>query len=258
MSMLITLMVPLLGTGLGAATVFLLRSELSDALRRVLLGFAAGIMIAASVWSLLIPAIDMAASWPLPAWIPASAGLLSGIGFLLLLDLLLPRLYCASGQSDPSSRPLSLTAMLILAVTIHNIPEGMAVGVAYAASASGSCVLSSSAALALSLGISIQNFPEGAVISLPLRAGGASRRCAFLLGVLSGAVEPAAGFITVLFVSRLSAVLPFLLSFAAGAMLYVVIVDLIPASQSSERSFLGTLSAAAGFTLMMILDVALG
>ena len=256
--LLVTLFLPLLGTGLGAAMVFFLKKEVSPRLEKALLGFAAGVMIAASVWSLLIPSIDMAQAQGTAAWLPAVVGFLAGIGFLLLLDSVIPHLHFGSDRPEGVPARLNRTSMLLLAVTLHNIPEGMAVGVAFAGARAAGSGITGAAALALSLGIAIQNFPEGAIISLPLRGQGVGRCRAFGLGLLSGAVEPAAGLLTVLFVSRLTAVLPYLLAFAAGAMLYVVIEELIPESQTGEHSNLATVAAAAGFALMMVLDVALG
>ncbi len=251
-----TLFLPLLGTSLGAAMVFFLKKEVSPRLEKALLGFAAGVMIAASVWSLLIPSIDMARAQGGVAWLPALVGFLAGIGFLLLLDSVIPHLHFGSDKPEGVPTHLNKTAMLLLAVTLHNIPEGMAVGVAFAGAQAAGSGISGAAALALSLGIAIQNFPEGAIISLPLRGQGVGRK-AFGLGVLSGAVEPAAGLPTVLFVSQLTAALPYLLAFAAGAMLYVVIEELIPESQTGEHSNIATVAAAMGFALMMVLDVAL-
>lgn len=256
--LLVTMFLPLLGTSLGAAMVFLLKNAVSPKLEKALLGFAAGVMIAASVWSLLIPSIDMAEAQGGPAWLPALLGFLAGVGFLLLLDSVIPHLHLGSDKPEGVPAHLNKTAMLLLAVTLHNIPEGMAVGVAYAGARAAGSGISGAAALALSLGIAIQNFPEGAIISLPLRSQGAGRGRAFALGVLSGAVEPAAGLLTVLFVSQLTAALPYLLAFAAGAMLYVVIEELIPESQTGPHSNIGTVGAALGFALMMVLDVALG
>ncbi len=244
-----TLFLPLLGTSLGAAMVFFLKKEVSPRLEKALLGFAAGVMIAASVWSLLIPSIDMARAQGGVAWLPALVGFLAGIGFLLLLDSVIPHLHFGSDKPEGVPTHLNKTAMLLLAVTLHNIPEGMAVGVAFAGAQAAGSGISGAAALALSLGIAIQNFPEGAIVG---------RGKAFGLGVLSGAVEPAAGLLTVLFVSQLTAALPYLLAFAAGAMLYVVIEELIPESQTSEHSNIATVAAAMGFALMMVLDVALG
>ncbi|MDO5541302.1 MAG: ZIP family metal transporter [Eubacteriales bacterium] len=254
----VTLLIPLLGTTLGAAMVFLMKKEISPKIEKALLGFAAGVMIAASVWSLLIPAIDMAQEQGKVAWIPAAAGFLLGIAFLLVLDTLTPHLHLDSEKPEGIPAKLPRTTMMLFAVTLHNIPEGMAVGVAYAGAAAGNAGIAMTGALALSLGIAIQNFPEGAIISMPLRSAGMSRVKAFFCGVLSGAVEPVGGFITILLVSKITSVLPYLLSFAAGAMIYVVIEELIPESQSGEHTNIGTIGAALGFVVMMVLDVALG
>lgn len=248
----ITLIIPLIGTTLGAAGVLFLKNKISKNTEKSLLGFASGVMIAASVWSLLIPAIEMSKERGNIAWLPATIGFLLGIAFLYLTDIIISHL-----KPNKKSR-LSKNIMLIFAVTLHNIPEGMAVGVAYAGAVSGNTGITSAAATVLSLGIAIQNFPEGAIISMPLLAEGKTKKKAFLGGVLSGIVEPIAGFFTVLFVSRVALMLPYLLSFAAGAMFYVVIEELIPESQSCNSGGAGVISASLGFVLMMILDVALG
>ncbi len=258
MEQLITLLTPLFGTMLGSATVFFLKNRIPEKTEKALLGFASGVMIAASVWSLLIPSIEMAELQGKAAWIPAAVGFMLGIGFLLLMDELTPHLHLNSESPEGPKSGLSKTSMLLLAVTLHNIPEGMAVGVAFAGATSGSVGMSATAALALSLGIAIQNFPEGAIISMPLKAEGMSRSKAFLLGTLSGAVEPIAALITLLFVAKTLVALPYLLAFAAGAMIYVVIEELIPEAQAEPHSNVGTVAAALGFVTMMILDVALG
>lgn len=258
MEQFITLMIPFLGTLLGSATVFFLRGNIPQKTEKALLGFASGVMIAASVWSLLIPSIEMAEAQGSVAWIPAAAGFLLGIGFLLIMDELIPHLHLNSDSPEGPKSGLSKTTMLLLAVTLHNIPEGMAVGVAFAGATSGGTGMSATAALALSLGIAIQNFPEGAIISMPLKAEGMSKAKAFIFGTLSGAVEPVAGFITILFVAKTMVILPYLLAFAAGAMIYVVIEELIPEAQAEPHSNIGTIAAALGFVTMMILDVALG
>ena len=246
-------------TALGSAMVFLFRSDRnSPALHRIMLGFAAGVMIAASIWSLLIPAIEEAENSGFIGWVPASGGFLIGIGFLLLMDFLLPRLSPESfhlGEEENSARR---TALLVLAVTLHNIPEGMAVGISFALAARTGEPALFTAAAALALGIGIQNFPEGAAISLPLRQEGMGRGKAFVMGVLSGAVEPIFGLLTVLAVGTVQPLMPWLLSFAAGAMLYVVVEELIPEASLSQEKHSGTLGAMAGFLIMMILDVALG
>lgn len=258
MNQIWTMLIPFLGTSLGAAMVFFLKKEISARTEKALLGFAAGVMIAASFWSLLVPSIDMATEQGSLPWLPALVGFLLGIAFLLLMDTLIPHLHLKSDNPEGVPAKLPKTAMLLLAVTLHNIPEGMAVGVAFAGAFSAHPAISAAAALALSLGIGIQNFPEGAIISMPLCGEGVRKGKAFLLGVLSGAVEPVAALITVVFVSKMTAILPYLLSFAAGAMLYVVIEELIPESQAGKHSNVGTVAAALGFALMMVLDVALG
>lgn len=258
MSEMIVLLVPLLGTTLGAAMVFLMRKEMNARLEKALLGFAAGVMIAASVWSLLIPSIDMAAEQGVISWVPALVGFLLGIVFLLLIDTLTPHLHLASDQPEGVKSGFSKTTMMLLAVTIHNIPEGMAVGVAFAGAAMGNTGITMAGALALAVGIAIQNFPEGAIISMPLRGEGMSRTKAFVCGVLSGIVEPIGALITILLTSRIRPALPYFLSFAAGAMIYVVVEELIPESQNGEHTNIGTIGVAIGFALMMVLDVALG
>ncbi|HHZ07096.1 MAG TPA: ZIP family metal transporter [Clostridiales bacterium] len=255
---IVGLLIPLAGTVFGAAMVFFLKGEMKQKLQKALLGFASGVMIAASIWSLLIPAIDMAEGGAFPAWIPAAVGFLLGIGFLLLLDTVIPHLHVGSDKPEGKKSKLDKSVMLVLAVTLHNIPEGMAVGVVFAGMASGSATISTAGAFALAIGIAIQNFPEGAIISMPLIGTGASKRKAFSYGVLSGIVEPLGAILTILLTSLISSVLPYILSFAAGAMIYVVVEELIPESQSGEHSNIGTIGVAIGFVLMMILDVALG
>jgi ZIP family zinc transporter len=252
-------MLPLVGTVLGAAAVFLFRGELKPTIQKAFLGFASGVMIAASVWSLLIPAIEMAnTSGGAPAWIPAAVGFLLGTGFLLVLDRVIPHLHLGSDKPEGSKSSLGKSTMLVLAVTLHNIPEGMAVGVAFAGLISGVSGMTVAGAFALAIGIAIQNVPEGAVISMPLIGEGFRRRKAFLYGAASGIVEPIAAAVTLALVGIISAALPYILSFAAGAMIYVVIEELIPEAQSGNHSNVGTISAALGFVLMMVLDVALG
>lgn len=255
MSELIILSIPFLGTSLGAAMVFFVRDKIAPKLEKLLLGFAAGVMIAASVWSLLIPAIDMTEAQGGIGWLPAL------VGFLLILDTVIPHLHLKSTEPEGlhSGQPhLSKTTMMLFAVTLHNIPEGMSVGVAYAGSLIRGAGITAAGALALALGIAIQNFPEGAIISLPLCGEGMSRGKAFVCGVLSGIVEPIGGFITILIAGLISPVLPYLLAFAAGAMMYVVIEELIPECQDGMHSNIGTIGASLGFALMMVLDVALG
>ena len=255
---LICIALPLLGTLLGAATVFFLKGAMSDRLQKALLGFAAGVMIAASVWSLLIPAIEMEESSGGIAWLPAVVGFLLGIGFLLLLDTVVPHLHLNSDCPEGKPCGLGKSFMLVLAVTLHNIPEGMAVGVVLAGMIEGSTAVTAASALALALGIAIQNFPEGAVVSAPLVSSGLSRRRAFLYGAASGVVEPIGAIATILLTAFVTPILPYILSFAAGAMVYVVVEELIPESQSGTHSNIGTIGAALGFALMMLLDVALG
>lgn len=258
MTELIVLLIPLAGTSLGAMMVLFMRNKMNPKVEKMLLGFAAGVMIAASVWSLLIPSIDMAAKQGKIAWMPALIGFILGILFLLLIDSIVPHLHLESNKPEGMKSGLKKTTMMLFAVTIHNIPEGMAVGVAYAGAVNSNTGITLAGAVALSLGIAIQNFPEGAIVSMPLRSEGVSRKRAFLLGILSGVVEPIGAFITVLLAEMVVPLLPYLLSFAAGAMLYVVIEELIPESQSGEHSNIGTIGAAVGFALMMVLDVALG
>lgn len=247
------LLIPLAGTVLGASFVFFLRKEMSAGLQKVLLGFASGVMVAASVWSLLIPGIEMSDG----RIVPVTAGLLAGFAFLLLIDYITPHLHPVGGEEGPRSR-LSKTAKLALAVTIHNLPEGMAVGVALAGAMTSSTGISIAAALALSIGIAIQNVPEGAIISMPLRAAGNGRGRAFAVGSLSGVVEPLGAGLVLLLSSVMTPLMPFLLAFAAGAMLYVVVEELIPEMSQGEHSNVGTIGFAVGFSLMMVLDVVLG
>ena len=259
MSAIITgLLIPFLGTAAGAGCVFFLRRELSVSLHRALTGFAAGVMVAASIWSLIVPAIEQSAKLGRWAFLPAFLGFWLGILFLLLLDHVIPHLHRSIDQAEGPKSHLTRTAMLVLAVTLHNVPEGMAVGVVYAGLRSGSGEITAGGALALALGIAIQNFPEGAIISMPLCAEGTSRPKAFWLGVLSGAVEPVFGALTVLAAALIVPAMPVLLSFAAGAMLYVVVEELIPEMSAGEHSNIGVVSFAIGFSLMMALDVALG
>lgn len=251
-------MIPFLGTLAGSACVFFLRGQMNPNVQKILLGFASGVMVAAAVWSLLIPSMDLSDSLGKMAFMPAAVGLLLGVAALLLLDRLIPHLHFGKNEPEGLGSNLSRTAMLVLAVTLHNIPEGMAVGAVFAGMLSEQAHISSAAALTLALGIAIQNFPEGAVISLPLYSEGKSRRNAFFQGSLSGVVEPVAALLTILFYQLLHPVLPYLLAFAAGAMIYVVVEELIPESAQGSHSNLGTIGFALGFTLMMILDVALG
>ena len=252
-------MLPFAGTVLGSSCVYLMKKELSITVRRILTGFAAGVMTAASVWSLLMPALEQSEEdIGRLAFIPASIGFLAGIAFLLLLDRLIPHLHLDTDKAEGISSHFSRSTMLLLAVTIHNIPEGMAVGVVYAGLRCGGTEVSSAGAFALALGIAIQNFPEGAIISMPLRANGMSRNKAFIFGTLSGAVEPLGALLMIIAAGLLVPAMPYLLSFAAGAMIYVVVEELIPEMSSGEHSNIGTVSFSAGFVLMMMLDVGLG
>ena len=252
------ILIPFLGTSLGAACVFFMKKTLSDMVQRALTGFAAGVMVAASVWSLLIPAMEQSAGMGKLSFVPAVAGFWIGILFLLGLDHIVPHLHVKSGQTEGPKSQLRRTTMMVLAVTLHNIPEGMAVGVVYAGYLSGSTQITAAGALALSLGIAIQNFPEGAIISMPLRAEGMKKGKAFCGGVLSGVVEPIGAVLTILAAQLVVPALPYLLSFAAGAMLYVVVEELIPEMSQGSHSNIGTLFFAVGFSIMMMLDVALG
>ena len=252
------LLLPFAGTSLGAACVFFLRKGLGDRVQRGLTGFASGVMVAASIWSLLIPAMEQSAGAGTWDFLPAVIGFWAGVLFLLGLDHLIPHLHQRSQQAEGPRTRLGRSTMMVLAVTLHNIPEGMAVGVVYAGFLAGEGQITMTAALALSLGIAIQNFPEGAIISIPLRSEGMGKSRAFAGGVLSGAVEPLGALMTILAAGLVVPALPYLLSFAAGAMLYVVVEELIPEMSQGEHSNVGTLAFALGFTLMMALDVALG
>ena len=252
------IMIPFLGTTLGAACVFFMKRSLGDLVQRSLAGFAAGVMVAASIWSLLIPAIEQSEDMGKLSFLPVFIGFWVGVLFLLLLDHLIPHLHVGSNQAEGPKSRLDRTTMMVLAVTLHNIPEGMAVGVVYAGFLSGNTQITAASALALSLGIAIQNFPEGAIISMPLRAEGESKGKAFLGGVLSGVVEPIGAVLTILAAQLVIPALPYLLSFAAGAMLYVVVEELIPEMSQGRHSNLGTVFFAVGFSVMMVLDVALG
>ena len=253
------LLLPFMGTALGAAMVFLLRGKMSDMLRKLLLGFASGVMVAASVWSLLIPSLEMSAENGGTTWLPAAVGFVLGILFLLLLDTLIPHLHIGSDKPEglTCNCQWKRTTMLSVAVTLHNIPEGMAVGVILASAMAEGSTISMSAAWALAIGIAIQNFPEGAILSMPLHSEGMSKGKAFAIGALSGIVEPIASILTMLLIGFISPALPYLLAFAAGAMMYVVIEELIPEAQAEPHSNIPTLGFTAGFVLMMILDYAL-
>ena len=252
------LLIPFLGTSLGALCVLFMKREMNDQVRKALTGFAAGVMVAASVWSLIIPSINQSEAMGKMAFVPAAVGFWLGILFLLFLDTVTPHLHMNSDEPEGPKSNLKNTTKLVLAVTIHNIPEGMAVGVVYAGLLAEQSEITMLGALALSLGIAIQNFPEGAIVSMPLRSQGMSRRKACLYGIASGAVEPVAALITILLSSILVPILPYFLSFAAGAMLYVVVEELIPEMAEGKHSNIGTLMFAAGFSIMMILDVTLG
>ena len=258
METFIGIMIPFLGTTLGAACVFFMKKSFGDLVQRSLAGFAAGVMVAASIWSLLIPAIEQSEGMGKLSFLPAFIGFWVGVLFLLMLDHLIPHLHVGSNQAEGPKSRLGRTTMMVLAVTLHNIPEGMAVGVMYAGFLAGNAQITAASALVLSLGIAIQNFPEGAFISMPLRAEGESKGKAFFGGVLSGVVEPIGAVLTLLAAQLVIPALPYLLSFAAGAMLYVVVEELIPEMSQGKHSNLGTVFFAVGFSVMMTLDVALG
>lgn len=258
METLVGLLIPFIGTTLGAAMVFLMKNKMNSKLEKALLGFASGVMIAASIWSLLQPAIEMSEEQGKIPWLAPSVGFMIGIVFLLLLDSLIPHLHLNSDKPEGLSSKLKKTTMLVLAVTLHNIPEGMAVGVVFAGMLAQNSLITLAGAFALSIGIAIQNFPEGAIISMPLKEEGMSKGKAFVLGMLSGIVEPIAAVITLLITNLVVPVLPYILAFAAGAMIYVVVEELIPEAQNGEHTNIGTIGCAIGFVLMMILDIALG
>ena len=259
MNILMGLLIPLAGTTLGAACVFIMKKELNQLVNKALLGFASGVMIAASVWSLIIPAIDMSYNMNKFAFFPAAIGVLIGIVFMLILDKVIPHLHLDNDKPEGvKSEKLRKTTMLVLAVVLHNIPEGMAVGIVFAGAMSTESAITIAGAFALSIGIAIQNFPEGAIISMPLKSEGISKGKSFFYGFLSGVVEPIGAILTIVFSKALTPIMPYLLSFAAGAMIYVVVEELIPESSTGEHSNIGTIGFAIGFVLMMILDVALG
>jgi len=255
---IIGIFIPFIGTTLGASMIFFMKDKFNPKLEKVLLGFASGVMIAASIWSLLIPGIEMVEESGGISWLPAAVGFLSGVFFLLILDRIIPHLHIDETVPEGPKTNLKKKTMLMLAVTLHNIPEGMAIGVVYAGLMINASNITVASALALSLGIAIQNFPEGAIISMPMKADGATKGKGFLYGTLSGIVEPIASIITILLTSLVVPLLPYLLSFAAGAMIYVVVEELVPESQDGKHSDLGTIGVAFGFTVMMVLDVALG
>ena len=258
MNVFFGLMIPFIGTTLGSACVLFMKKELNPLVQKAFLGFASGVMVAASVWSLLIPAMDMSGSMGKFAFIPAAAGLLLGVGFLLVMDKAVPHLHLGSEESEGPKVALKKTTMLVLAVTLHNIPEGLSAGAVFAGVLAGNDTVTMAGAFALAIGIAIQNVPEGAIISMPLRGVGISRGKAFLWGAASGIVEPIAGGVTLLLASQIQPLLPYLLAFAAGAMIYVVVEELIPEANEGEHSNVGTIAFAVGFVLMMVLDVALG
>ena len=258
MEVAIGLLIPFLGTALGSAMVFFMKNKMNTKLEKVLMGFAAGVMMAASVWSLLIPAIDMSEQQGHIPWIPAASGFLLGMIFLLVLDCIIPHLHRNANKEEGLKATIKRETMLVLAVTLHNIPEGMALGVTFAGFLIGNVGMTLAGAMVLALGIAIQNFPEGAIISMPLKSEGLSKPKAFFYGALSGIVEPIGAIITILLTNLITPILPYLLSFAAGAMIYVVVEELIPESQEGKHSNIGTIGVALGFIVMMILDVALG
>ena len=258
MDLVIGLAIPFLGTTLGAAMVFLMKNKINNKIEKLLLGFASGVMIAASIWSLLIPAMEMSEAQGKIAWVPATIGFLLGITFLLVLDSVIPHMHLKSDKPEGIKSKLKKTTMMVFAVTLHNIPEGMAVGVTFAGALTQNAGITMAGAFALAIGIAIQNFPEGAIISMPLKSEGMSKPKAFLYGTLSGIVEPIGAIITILLTNAVVPILPYLLAFAAGAMIYVVVEELIPESQAGEHSNIGTIGVAIGFVVMMILDVALG
>ncbi len=252
------LLIPFIGTSAGSACVFFMKDKLKDKVQRGLTGFASGVMVAASIWSLIIPAIEQSSNLGKLSFIPSAIGFSLGIVFLLILDSVIPHLHLNTDKAEGPKSKLQRTTMMVLAVTLHNLPEGMAVGVVYAGLISGSASITAGGALALAIGIAIQNFPEGAIISMPLCAEGKSKGKAFLSGVLSGAVEPVGALLTILAASFVVPAMPYLLSFAAGAMIYVVVEELIPEMSSGEHSNVGVIMFSIGFILMMTLDVALG
>ena len=256
--MLLTLLIPFLGTVVGSAFVFFMKDKMPTQVQKSLLGFASGVMVAASVWSLLIPGMDLCADMGKLAVVPAAIGFLAGMALLLLIDRITPHLHIGNAKPEGPRSRLSRTAMLSLAVTIHNLPEGMGVGVVIAGALQDGTQITTAAAMAMALGIAIQNIPEGAIISMPMRAEGNSRLRSFTMGALSGIVEPLGGLLVVLLASVMTPALPYLLAFAAGAMLYVVVEELIPEMSDGEHSNIGTIGFAIGFTLMMVLDVVLG
>lgn len=258
MNTLAIIAIPFLGTVVGAATVLLARKSVSSRIHNALLGFAAGVMVAASVWSLIIPALELSEGMGKLSWIPAAVGIFSGMLFLLMLDSLVPHIHPGTDTREGVKSSLGKRQMLMLAVTLHNIPEGMAVGAVIAGALTGNTGITLASAVALAVGMAIQNIPEGAIISLPLRAEGLSRKRAFSMGAISGIVEPLSAAVMILLFEYIASALPYLLAFSAGAMLYVVVEELIPETQQGKHSDIGTIAFAVGFVVMMILDVALG
>lgn len=258
MNIILGVLIPLIGTTLGSACVFFLKGEIGNKLQKVLLGFAAGVMVAASVWSLLIPAMDMSADMGKLSFLPALIGFLLGMGFLLLMDSVIPHMHVGSEEPEGTKSKLQKTTMLLLAVAIHNFPEGAACGAIFAGVLTGKTDVTMAGAIALSIGIAIQNIPEGAIISMPLRGHGVSKGKSFLYGVMSGVVEPIGAILAIMLASLVTPILPYMLSFAAGAMIYVVVEELIPETSEGAHSNLGTIAFAIGFSIMMVLDVALG
>ena len=258
MNVLVGVLIPFIGTLLGSSMVFLMKDKINKKVEKILLGFASGVMIAASIWSLIMPSIEMAEEQGVISWVPATIGFLLGIIFLLVLDSLIPHMHLNDAKPEGVKTKLKKTTMMVLAVTLHNIPEGMAVGVTFAGALIGNTGITIAGAMTLAIGIAIQNFPEGAIISMPLKSEGVSKSKAFLYGTLSGIVEPIFAIITILLTNSIVPILPYLLSFAAGAMIYVVVEELIPESQAGEHSNIGTIGVAIGFVIMMILDIALG
>lgn len=258
MNLILGVFIPLIGTSLGSACVFFLKGEIGNKLQKVLLGFAAGVMVAASVWSLLIPAMDMSSDMGKLSFVPALIGFLLGMGFLLLMDSVIPHMHVGSEEPEGTKSKLQKTTMLILAVAIHNFPEGAACGAIFAGVLTGETNVTMAGAIALAIGIAIQNIPEGAIISMPLRSHGVSKGKSFWYGVLSGVVEPIGAILAIMLASLVTPILPYMLAFAAGAMMYVVVEELIPETSEGEHSNLGTIAFAIGFSLMMVLDVALG
>ena len=258
MEIALIILIPFLGTIIGSAFVYLLKDKINEKVQKILIGFASGVMLAASIWSLLIPSIESSSSMGNLSFIPAVVGFLLGIGFLLLLDTLVPHMHIDSEEPEGLKSNAKKQNMFLFAITLHNIPEGMAVGVVLASAINGSTPITMMAALSLSIGIALQNIPEGAIVSTPLRKEGLSKNKSFIYGILSGIVEPIAICVTIIFSSIITPILPYVLSFAAGAMLYVIVEELIPETQSGKHTNIGTISFAIGFVLMMILDVALG